>query len=422
MVCLPGLDNMRENIDFVAFAPQSDTSWSFYIAGKARKISEVTEEILDITKKVLDTNKGFFLPTKIEYVLTTESEDFPAYRLFSFAERLCGTKIEPLNRFPREVKSDDGISYDQLKKDVQSIENPKNVIRYIRKITMDGKTRFVLEGRDEYINGKSKGLYAIIRDDKVLDKQVGTSPLRMSIEQTTSTYERKDLEITDPAYYQIRFRTYTDIWFENTPIGLANRGTLRKVLRGIYDGFDVIGLLFMSDHFSERELKEVVFREDSDMSGDSHQSNNLAYSEHVSLVDERAAYYWGMKLDWEIMPTEDVDLRAGNKYIVVRAPVGALTKDDLKGFLDDALSIFSNSKTMRIVKNNPTKLEISARDGMKGMDTDTIKDEINKIIGSKPDNPINEIEVFLPDSVGGGSVLGKKNAETGLFDWVRTTG
>ncbi len=246
---------MRKNIDFVAYVPRSGSSWTFYLVGKAEKVSEVTDEILDIIKKVLDINNGFFIPTKIEYSLITESEDFTANSLF-------GTRIEPLDRFPREIKSDNGISSYQFKMDVQSIETPKDVVRYIHRIKMDGKTRFVLDGRDEYIDGKSKGLYAIICDGKVLDEQLSIGPLMIDVQQSSLKDESKSVEIANHAYYKIIFRTYTDMWFEDTQIGLANRSRLRRVLKGVYDSFDVTGTLFMSDHFSEKTLKEVVFGEE----------------------------------------------------------------------------------------------------------------------------------------------------------------
>lgn len=67
------------------------------------------------------------------------------------------------------------------------------------------------------------------------------------------------MESADTAYYEIIFWTYTDIWFGNTEIGLANRDRLRNVLKKVYEKFDVVDTLFLSDWFSEKELKDVVF-------------------------------------------------------------------------------------------------------------------------------------------------------------------
>jgi hypothetical protein len=247
---------MQKNFNFIAYTPRKESSWTFYIAGKAKTISEITGEILDITKKILSINEGFFYPTKLEYSLITQSENTPVGNFFK-------TRINPLARFPREIKSDNGISFQELKNDIQSIETPKDVIRLIRRITIDGKTRFVLDGRDEYIDHNSKGLYVHFSHREIFpDDQISIDPLRIVIYHTSLKDESTSVKIDDPAYYEITFWTYTDMWFEKSSIGLANRNRLRKVLKGVYDSFDVSGTLFMSDGISEKELKEVIFGQD----------------------------------------------------------------------------------------------------------------------------------------------------------------
>jgi hypothetical protein len=247
----------------VAYTPRKESSWTFYIAGKSNKISEATSEILDITKKVIELTKFFFIPTRIEYSLLTYSEDVPANRLFGFADRLYGFEINPLNRYPRNIESDSGISYQELIKDINSIRIPKEVVSNIRRIKIYGKTRFVLEGKDEYIDNNSKGLYVLFYMGETFPgEQIGTNPLMIDIQQTSSKDENTSVKIDDPAYYRIVFLTYTDMWFENSSIGLANRNRLKRVLKGITDSFDVTGTIFMSDRVSEKALKEIVFGRD----------------------------------------------------------------------------------------------------------------------------------------------------------------
>ena len=74
---------------------------------------------------------------------------------------------------------------------------------------------------------------------------------------------------------------------------------------------------------------------------------------------------------------------------------------------------FSDPEAEEIIGNSPTKLEINARDGIDGMDANTIKGKINRIIGTESNNYISEIEVFLPE--GQGSILGIRGTN-GLFD------
>lgn len=231
--------------------PQRESSWGFHIAGKAKKTSEILDEILEITRKVFDINKGFLIPTKIENGLLTFSEEASPSGVF---------ELKPLNKIPWEIQSNEGISYHKFLADIHSIGAPKDEIKYIRRIEIDeGKTKLVLNGKDEYIDRNSKGLYATWRYDEILDQQPMFDPIRVYISHSSSKGENQHVESTDPAYYEIIFWTYTDIWFEKTEIGLANRNRLRDVLKKVYDSFNVVDTLFLSDWFSEKELKDVVF-------------------------------------------------------------------------------------------------------------------------------------------------------------------
>ncbi|KCZ72633.1 hypothetical protein ANME2D_01064 [Candidatus Methanoperedens nitroreducens] len=244
---------MQKNIDFVAYMPQETSSWGFIIAGKARKTSEIFNEILEITRKVFDISKGFFIPTKIEYGLVTFSEDILANRLFEH-------KIKPLGILRRQIQSDKGISYHKFLEEIHSNETFKDKIKYIGDIDIhNGKTKFVLKRKDEYIDRNSKGLYATWGYDEILDEPPTSDPIMIDISHSSLKGENQHVESADPAYYNIVFRTDTDIWFEKTEIGLANRNRLRGVLKKVYENFDVVYTLFLSDWFSEKELKEVVF-------------------------------------------------------------------------------------------------------------------------------------------------------------------
>lgn len=246
-----GCNDMQKNIDFVAYMPQKESSWGFHIVGKAKKTSEILDEILEITRKVFDINKGFLIPTKIEDGLLTFSEDCSASGVFGH---------DPLEKIPMGIKSNKGISYHEFLSNIQNIETPKDGIKYIRRIEIDeGKTKFVLKENDEYIDRNSKGLYVGWRFDKISDRKPTSDPIRIDIFHSSSKGENQHVESTDPAYYQIIFWTETDIWFENTKIGLANRNRLRDVLKEVYDSFNVVDTLFMSDWFSEDKLKDIVF-------------------------------------------------------------------------------------------------------------------------------------------------------------------
>lgn len=244
--------NMEKNIDFVAYRPQDTSSWGFLIVGKAKKISEISDEILGITKKVFDITKGFFIPTKIKYDMLFFSDDLSASEVFEL--------IKPSSIIQREIVSDTGISHHKFLEEVRSNETFKDKIKYIRRIEIDeGKTKFVLKGKDEYIDRNSKELYAGWRFDEISDRQPTSDPIRIDISHSSLKGENQHVESADPAYYDIVFWTDTDIWFEKTEIGLANRNRLRGALKKVYENFDVVHTLFLSDGFSEKALKDVIF-------------------------------------------------------------------------------------------------------------------------------------------------------------------
>ena len=102
----------------------------------------------------------------------------------------------------------------------------------------------------------------VLSPQQVMDSLPLDDPFWITISHDSSKGENKRVESSDPAYYRIVFRTWANIWFENTDIGLINRDRLRTVLRKLYDNFDVVYLFVFSDRFSDEKLKNVVFGQD----------------------------------------------------------------------------------------------------------------------------------------------------------------
>lgn len=252
---------MQKNIDYVVYKPERESSWNFYTRGKAAMLSEAFNETLEITSKILEITSGFFIPTDIRYYISIEQGEMAANHVF---------RVKPIDRFDREIKSDQGISLQELKSDVQSIETPEGSVKMFRRITLNGRTRFILKGKDEYIDDRSRGLYAYhdngneetLSHQQLIDSPHLDYPLSISIQRSPSKGGDKRAEETDPAYYQLHFLTSTDIWFEKTEIGLANRNRLQNVFKQIYTNFYVVDTSFISDWFSSTDLEKVVYGND----------------------------------------------------------------------------------------------------------------------------------------------------------------
>lgn len=242
---------MMKNVDFLKYTPRQESTIYFYVAGKAKKISEISEEILDVTKKVIDINNGFFIPTRVECIFLDFPEDYSASDVFDHM-RMKVSQIE--------IKSDKGVTFNEIKEHVHNIVYPKDVIRYLRRIKLYGKSKFILKNKDEYIDENSKELFKFLnRDDTVSRLSPGVDPINIYIEQSFVKGESKPVESSEPAYYDISFWSETDVWFENTEIGLANRNRLRQVVKKLYDNFDVVDSFFLSEWYSVDDLKQIVF-------------------------------------------------------------------------------------------------------------------------------------------------------------------
>jgi hypothetical protein len=259
---------MQKNIDFLTFIPQRESSWTFFIKGKARKLSNEYMEILEITKKFFEIIDGFFIPTSMKYVLRIESHDIHVNEAF----KTLGRKINPIKVSQRFFESDHGLTYNDFYKDASSFNFPEGSVRYIGRIQITGgKTKIILEDNDEYIDRNSKGLYAYCGLEDTLDfqelygQQSLDDPLIIDISHSPSKGGNQYAGIDDPAYYTIVFDTYTDIWFDNSTIGLANRRRLHNVFKRINDNFEVAHTFVLSDWYAEEELMEIVNQESPDI-------------------------------------------------------------------------------------------------------------------------------------------------------------
>lgn len=235
---------MEKNRDFVAFIPSLDCIWEFYITGKAEKLSETCDEIIEVVETLFAILQGFYIPTKIEYNLLTFPKDVPAGETFN---------SKPSGGTTRIIQSIEGISFQKLKEDVQSIVLPRDGIKNIRGIEIkSGKTKVSLNGKDSYIDRNSKEHYKWCLHDEIIEEQ----PIRDLFEIDIRHCKPENGVDT---IYAISFWTYTDIWFEDTEIGLKNRNQLGLIFKRLYESFNVIGLFFDSNKFDDNKMKNIVF-------------------------------------------------------------------------------------------------------------------------------------------------------------------
>ena len=246
---------MQKNVDFVAYAPQAESSWGFYIPGKAKKASEVCDEILRVTARLLEISEGFFLPTGLEYSLYSLPDDLLANDTFSSA----GFDVRKLDSTQKCVGPTGGFSYARLAEDARCSSSAAGSSKYIRRIEIEGKTRFTLKDRDLYVDKNSLEVYLSGSNPEKSASLPNFNPVWIDLIHSSSKSQTQEVERADPAYYQLIVWTYTDMWFDNTAIGRCNCYRLRHFLNGIVETFHVTDYLFMSDRYSEEALKDLVF-------------------------------------------------------------------------------------------------------------------------------------------------------------------
>lgn len=246
---------MRKNLDFIAYTPQWSSAWRFFIRGTTWNLSQVYDEIIYLTKKFFTISDEFFIPTKLYYPLSTKPYDCQIYQYFLLSK----LNFESIDFFEKEIKSESGISFNDFHNDILTIKTQEQYIRYINRVDLWGKTCFSLGSNEVYINNNSpKELYAYWDYDEV-DLDVSTTdPITISLIHS-SWKGNNEVEIIDPAYYEIVIRSNTDIWFESSETGLINRNILRNFIKKLYQNFDIVDTSFFGDRYDEDELKEVVF-------------------------------------------------------------------------------------------------------------------------------------------------------------------
>ncbi len=105
-------------------------------------------------------------------------------------------------------------------------------------------------------------------------------------------------------------------------------------------------------------------------------ANSLDNFKGAAFEADIAAYYRQITSDMVIEPLgPSIDLKVGNKYIEMKSSFGSITESKFKNYISDTQDKFG--KNIGTISGNPTKLEISAREGLGNLDANAIKNEIN---------------------------------------------
>lgn len=242
------MQNRRQtSIDNVAYNKGKWSTWGFVLAGDATKVSEVHDEILLTTEMVLQTCQGFFLTTSVKYNLLVYSADYSINKVF-------GDEIKPIDTIKREIRSDDGISPEEIISNSQCIVTQKNAVRGIWNVNVSGKTKIKLERIDAYVDKNSKLYWTEF--EETFDKPPLHDPIEIEIVYDMNKAGKS--ESLTKANYEVVFWTYTDIWFKNTQVSVENAERLKEIFRKLNSNFKIVETSVCSDRFKDTELEQFL--------------------------------------------------------------------------------------------------------------------------------------------------------------------
>lgn len=150
------------------------------------------------------------------------------------------------------------------------------------------------------------------------------------------------------------------------------------------------------------------------------EANTLDNFKSLAFEADRAAHFKRLCKNIVIEPDikNRIDLKVNEEFIEQKASNGAITEGKIKDMIGKTEGKFGDKTVKGIVGDSPTKLEISAREGLGNMDINSIKNRIydymrSRAMNNRP-NYIQKIEIFLPD---GSSIIGNWDNTLASFIW-----
>lgn len=224
---------MDRNEDVLAYAPGFDCDWVFVTPLSGSSLDEQHLEFLRIVESVLNAGRGFIRPVGVTYAVTWY--DDPSIKSIFDAD--------PIDVTRKTIETDSVLSIGEITEHIDALE-PQAESQVISVIEIDQtEVKITLRDGDHYISRETPARYKRWHLGQILDKAPTWNPIEITIQQGSAEDE------TCPAVCEIIIRTKTDIWFENTDLGIENRQRLGRFLRTIKRQLPIVDGWFDSNKY-----------------------------------------------------------------------------------------------------------------------------------------------------------------------------
>ena len=199
-----------KNKTYAAYNGGMEAKWAFKIRATEETPSERREAVLQLIEQFFNAFDGFLRPLRSECVVGEVDTDVDAN---AFASR----ELSNSRSYGIEFSSKD--PYQEVWNAIGLDKNSTKRTIWITRFSIDqAAVKISLADGDYWLDADSDQ-YRRGSDDYIDNESPKQPPLRMSLFHTAPSPSSEH-------QYYIKVRTYTDIWFENTRIGQANRKRL----------------------------------------------------------------------------------------------------------------------------------------------------------------------------------------------------
>lgn len=233
----------EKNRDYAVLRSGMDCEWVFVIPSDAERCSEQSREMLETCAGLFDCCEDYIVPTRIKYksFLFAEDVNIPVER---------GDTDNKIEALEQELESSSGLDFGRLR---ESIESKCDHTSWIPNVHFPGvKVKLRLENGDKFVDRTRKS--HLVVDGEMSTRTPPFDPLRIDVNHVKNSDE-PDIDPEFVTYVKVDLQS--DIWFEDSTIGEANRAYLQSFFACLEERLAVTKVTRWKDWPAGMELEEI---------------------------------------------------------------------------------------------------------------------------------------------------------------------
>lgn len=232
------------NKDFVGIHLDSGGTWSSIIPGKIERISGQIDRVECIAHQLFGACEGFICPTEIEYSIRIYSEDGPIESIDPMDDT---ANIELLSTERKTITDEDGLSAEDIPFGAYAHQDDICFIGDIEII--QASVSLKLHEYDGWIDRTDDQYVKPARLSTVYDGQAKHDPVAIRLYHIPASHADTSID------FVISIISPTNVWFEETPVGRANRRRLKAFFERLFGRFDIIDTTVTAKGKNERMIE-----------------------------------------------------------------------------------------------------------------------------------------------------------------------